>query len=39
MKTIKQNRSMNQNGGLVGAAYHFVLDMIVNHELPTGKVI
>lgn len=39
MKTIKQTRNKNQNGGLVGAAYEFVLAMIVNRELPSGTVI
>ena len=39
MKTIKQTRNQNHNGGLAGTAYDFVLEMIVNRELPSGTVI
>ncbi len=39
MKTIKQTRNKNHNGGLAGTAYDFVLEMIVNRELPSGTVI
>ncbi len=39
MKTIKQTRNKSHNGGLAGTAYDFVLEMIVNRELPSGTVI
>lgn len=39
MKTIKQTRNQNHNGGLAGTAYDCVLEMIVNRELPSGTVI
>ncbi len=39
MKTIKQTRNKIHNGGLAGTAYDFVLEMIVNRELPSGTVI
>ena len=39
MKTIQQTRNKNHKGGLAGTAYDFVLEMIVNRELPSGTVI
>lgn len=39
MKAIKQTRNKNHKGGLAGAAYDFVLEMIVNRELPSSTVI
>ena len=39
MKPIKQTRIKKHNGGLAGTAYDFVLEMIVNRELPSGTII
>ena len=39
MKAIKQTRNRNHKGGLAGVAYDFVLEMVVDRELPSSTVI